>query len=292
MVGEMALINGEVRTATVIADRDCTCLRLAVDEFSRLVADDPALLRPIASQIVARMRRSLLERAAPPPVGTITLVPLDTETEVGEAVELLRATLLSQVPDATSISPDGSDADITSLEVRHNLVVLVAEPGATPWTRQCLRQSDAVVLVASASSNARQREVEEVLGEHRDAIGTRVDLVLVQSGSGGDPSGTATWTRGRGIDRHHHLRRARAEDAARICRIAAQPGHRPRPERRRCARHGGDRRRPGPPGARDPHRRRGGHQCRGVGRRGRGQGLGLAAHRRRRSGPASPRASP
>ena len=219
VVGEMALINGEARTATVIADRDCTCLRLAVNEFSRLVADDPALLRPIASQIVARMRRSLLDRAATPPVGTITLVPLDTETEVREAVELLRATLLSQVPGATSITPDASDADITSLEVRHNLVVLVAEPGATPWTRQCLRQSDAVVLVTSASSNARQREVEAVLGEHRDAIGTRVDLVLVQSGSGRDPSGTATWTRARGIDRHHHLRRAQAEDAARICRL-------------------------------------------------------------------------
>jgi len=219
VVGEMALINGEVRTATVIADRDCACLRLAVDEFDRLVAVDPALLRPIASQIVARMRRSLLDRAAPPPVGTITLVPLGPETEVGEAVELLRATLLRQVPDATSITLDGSDADIPSLEFRHTLVVLVGEPGATAWTRRCLRQSDIVVLVASASSNVRRREVEAVLGEHRDAVGTRVDLVLVQPDSGCDPSGTASWTRGRGIDRHHHLRRGRAEDAARICRV-------------------------------------------------------------------------
>jgi predicted acylesterase/phospholipase RssA len=61
--------------------------------------------------------------------------------------------------------------------------------------------------------------VEAVLGEHRDAVGTRVDLVLVQPDSDGDPSGTASWTRGRGIDRHHHLRRARAEDADRICRV-------------------------------------------------------------------------
>ncbi len=219
VVGEMALVSGEVRTATVTADRDCTCLRLSVDEFDRLVAADPAVLRPIAGQIVSRMRHSLQDRAAAPPVATITLVPLDLGSEVGDAVELLRATLLRQVPDAMSMTPDGADADLPSLEFRHPLVVLVGEPGATPWTRWCLRQSDLVVLVASAGSGARRREVEAVLDEHRDAVGTRVDLVLVQPDSDGDPSGTASWTRGRGIDRHHHLRRARAEDAARICRV-------------------------------------------------------------------------
>ena len=219
VVGEMALVNGEARTATVIADRDCTCLRLAVGDFDRLVAVDPALLRPIAGQIVARMRTSLQDRAAPPTVATITLVPLDSGTEVDGAVDLLRATLLRQVPDASSIGPDRSDTDIPALELRHPLVVLVAEPGPTPWTRRCLRQSDTVVLVASTSAGPQRRDVEAVLGEHRQTVGNRVDLVLVQPDSGLDPSGTASWTRGRGIDRHHHLRRGSAEDAARICRV-------------------------------------------------------------------------
>ena len=103
--GGECVINGEARTATVVADRNGTCLRLSVGDFDRLAATDPALLRPIAGQIVSRMRRSgSWTEIQPPPVGTVTLVPLDS----GDRTHPTRSTssappCFGQVPDAVCV---------------------------------------------------------------------------------------------------------------------------------------------------------------------------------------------
>jgi small-conductance mechanosensitive channel/CRP-like cAMP-binding protein len=57
--GEMSLLTGEPRTATVTAVTDCELLEIGADAFRRLVLPDPALVERITSAVTAR--RSDLE---------------------------------------------------------------------------------------------------------------------------------------------------------------------------------------------------------------------------------------
>src|SRR5579862_3385070 len=58
--GEMSLLTGEPRTATVAAVSDCRLLEITVDDFRRLVMADPAVVEAVATAVTTR--RTELER--------------------------------------------------------------------------------------------------------------------------------------------------------------------------------------------------------------------------------------
>lgn len=55
IVGEIALLSGEPRTATVVTDTDATVYALSPRDFASLLARCPALERRIASDAVRRI---------------------------------------------------------------------------------------------------------------------------------------------------------------------------------------------------------------------------------------------
>ena len=56
-LGEMALLSGEGRSATVFAVRDSLLAKLSAEAFNRLVERHPRVLRRIAGFLVERLRR-------------------------------------------------------------------------------------------------------------------------------------------------------------------------------------------------------------------------------------------
>ena len=58
--GEMSLLTGEARTATVTAITDCDLLEIDADGFRRLVLANPSVLERVTS--VAETRRGELDR--------------------------------------------------------------------------------------------------------------------------------------------------------------------------------------------------------------------------------------
>jgi CRP-like cAMP-binding protein len=52
--GEMSLLTGEPRSATVSAATDCELVELGVDGFRRVVLADPALVERVAAAVVRR----------------------------------------------------------------------------------------------------------------------------------------------------------------------------------------------------------------------------------------------
>ena len=54
--GEMALIDGGVRSATVVADTHVGTLRLASKDFLSLVEDDPRIARRLLVELCRRLR--------------------------------------------------------------------------------------------------------------------------------------------------------------------------------------------------------------------------------------------
>ena len=64
--GEMSLLTGEPRTATVIARGDCTVLEISGDAFRAFVQSRPDVIDPIADAAMARRRALDESRAATP----------------------------------------------------------------------------------------------------------------------------------------------------------------------------------------------------------------------------------
>ncbi len=107
-------------------------------------------------------------------------------------------------------------------EVDHRFVVYQAEPGATAWTRRCMRQADRVLLVAHAGDLPAAGAVERALDALEDrATDAHEVLVLVHDDPAVAPRGTRRWLGERTVSEHLHLRWPGDADFQRLARTLA-----------------------------------------------------------------------
>jgi NTE family protein len=218
-VGEIGLITGRPRSARVIALRDSELVRLSDAAFQRVF-----LVRPQAMLRLARLTAQRLESsgtASPervPGPRSFAILPQSLEADVtGFATELVaalrrlgRAELVWSVRGA-----DHTSQWFHRIENANDYVVYVADPGATPWSRLCVRQADALVLVARAEAEAAAWEVLE--GVRETALAPpRTELVLLHD-ERIERGAAARWLRVLPGVPHHHV--VGAADVARVARL-------------------------------------------------------------------------
>lgn len=156
-VGEMGLLTGRPRTASVIALRDSEVVRVSRTAFERICTRYPQALLGIAQLTVARLESSTSggTRGRPNAPRTFALLPQSIEVDIaGFATQLVaalakfgRAELVWSVRGAEHTSHW-----FHKLETQNDFVVYAAEQTSTPWTKLCMRQADALLLVANADS--------------------------------------------------------------------------------------------------------------------------------------------
>jgi len=229
VVGEMALITREPRTASVQAVRDTQLLRLPADAFTRLVSEHPEALRRVSGTIVARYVRAFRTAVTSSPVRTITVIALDDgapkefaarlAAAIGGDVALLDLATITDVL-GTSRRPthDALARYAEQAEAGHDLLVYDAGADDPEWTELCVRQSDLVLLVADGRARPAVRPIEEHLAQVQGS--RRTELVLIHPAGTRQPSGTRHWLAPRRVDQHHHVRDGRVTDVARVGRLA------------------------------------------------------------------------
>ncbi len=157
VLGELALLTGESRSASVRARRDTTVLELPRESFVDLMDTDPRATRAVLTQVAERLRTAgrgaPARRQAPQPrvIAVVGLYPGSGCDEVAVALRELLAQRVSVTAPGV-VGPDGLDR----AEAEHERVLLVAESGGdhedSSWRDFCLRQADAVVLVSRSES--------------------------------------------------------------------------------------------------------------------------------------------
>jgi predicted acylesterase/phospholipase RssA/CRP-like cAMP-binding protein len=234
VVGELAVLTDERRSATVTALRDSQVFELSSASFAELVARHPAALREITSEVVRRLVLHFHDGSPTSPVVTITVVPLSDDRSATEFASRLTASLLTltgaatevTLADATSalgdlahVSGDRLAAWFGEREAGTDAVVYAARAVADHWTEACVRQADLVLLVGAARENPGIRDVERAIDARRSRVRVRTELVLVHGAMTRDPRGTRQWLRARRVDRHHHVRVDRSGDVDRVARL-------------------------------------------------------------------------
>jgi NTE family protein len=223
-VGEMALISGKPRTASVHALRDTEIGRFSKQAFDALLLDHPQAMLRIAQLTVQRLETSQRQQRGKRSVPkTFTILPHGPEIDVRSfAQELVKALNHGS---RTELVWSGRGAAHTShwfanIESANDYVIYVADAAPTSWSKLCLRQADALLLLANADAEpapwpglAGQRESRFTL--------QRAELVLLQE-SGVVRGATHRWLAQHPGLAHHHVRSA--GDIRRIARLLTGRG--------------------------------------------------------------------
>lgn len=241
-LGEMALLTGEPRTATVVAIRDSVLVRLDRDAFDHLLDRHPRMALGLSRALVLRLRDRTAVRSSGRRAGAnIAVVPAGRGAPatasftqqlvraleaIGTVAHVSRARFEREGSgagtdaDASSPHPDELVAWLDNQEVEHAFVVYETDPDASPWTRRCLRQADVVVCVADATGDVGLGDIEaELLYPEDSQDGARRILVLVHSAETERPSGTSRWLAERPVSCHQHVRAGSSTDLARLARV-------------------------------------------------------------------------
>lgn len=240
-VGEMALVTGDPRVATVHAVRDTQLARLTRASFDRLLDRHPrTTFDMIATRLVTRLRietsRAHLQRQQS--LVTVAVVPASPGVPLRAVCDRLYAAL-SRLGSTMHLSSDLVDRMLgtrgvaqafdhehhgahlvewlAGQELAHRFVLYQSDPGLSPWTERSIRQADHVIVVGDAAADPRPGEIEtEILAQPRYTAGRTLALVHPPAGL---PSGTRRWLEPRHVSRHVHLRLDRQAHFDRLARL-------------------------------------------------------------------------
>jgi NTE family protein/lysophospholipid hydrolase len=242
VVGEMALLTGQRRSATARAIRDTDLLRLRADAFNRLIEQHPATMMRVTRRIVMRYQNALRSPAGSTrgSVTTVALIPTARDVPLSEFTKRLVQTLAasgpvlrlnSDVVDET-LGPQSAQTPrdharnaevgswLVAQESRYNAVVYEADLERSAWTSRCIRQADRILLVAAEDVGPGLGPIE--LGMQRegaDNTAVQMELVILHREGRYLYPGTEAWLVPRRVHRHHHLVMDDAAGFARLVRL-------------------------------------------------------------------------
>jgi predicted acylesterase/phospholipase RssA/CRP-like cAMP-binding protein len=239
-VGEMAVVGGATRTATVSAMRDSNVAKLSRAGFDRILRRHPTVAAPLFTRRLASLlREQTSERLTKKTVRTIAIVPANADFDFQQFCHELTEAFATYAR-VLHLSSEGIDSWLgkTSLsraaptdpyhsrlvewlnskETEYDHVLYQGDSSDTPWTQQCLRQADEILEVSGASSAPQDGLLEQALrGDTAGGTKCRVSLVLVYRDSQ-QPSNTARWLDSRQVSRHYHVRAGSTADFERLAR--------------------------------------------------------------------------
>jgi NTE family protein len=230
-IGEIGFFAGLPRTATVSALRDSRVLAITRERFAALSATSPQLREAVIVSLARRLRESSnVEAKAPSTPRTLAIVPAGGSPLPSRFIELLRdvfapasrttflteSDIRSRVPGVSFDAPAASDW-LNALEAERDFVFYVADQTLTEWTRKCIRQADAILLVASARAGVELNPSEHFAFSIHPPSARR--LVLLRDTRTPVVSGTSAWLAQRDVLMHHHVALQDAADVQRLFRF-------------------------------------------------------------------------
>lgn len=219
-VGEMALISGEPRSATVSAVRDTDLLRLPKHRFDELLITQPQIVAEFLALLVTRLRRAKNASSLSIEPKVIAFVPASPgadAAQVGQHVSqhVVQWHVRLMTIDASAV--DRSNAWFNEQEAAHDYLFLIGSATNPRWSERCMRLADKVLVIARADhfdegqldpTRYRQRAPHQLL-----------DLVLLHRDGQRAPSSTLRWVDTVPAKRHFHIREQNIQDWDRLARV-------------------------------------------------------------------------
>ncbi len=237
IIGELALVTGERRAATVTALRDCELVRLTQAAVKRLLRRAPRVVLALTRTIAERLNRPARSHRDAS-FTSLALIPISPSVHIAAfgaalAHSLERFGRVCRVNAAavdSALGPGSAQAGheerrgdqvldwLASREETHDFVLLEGSADTTAWSERCIRSADRVLLVADAKDEPHLAPVEVRYLGPRSVLQVPRELVLIQAADCTVARGTHRFLEPRPVEQHHHLRRNSSADLERLSR--------------------------------------------------------------------------
>lgn len=224
-IGEIGLLSGEPRGASVHALRSSLLFAFSREAFHEFAMAEPAAFMGMTRVIVSRMREP--DRAAKlrnaRKIRTLTVLGAHPAIDVaGFALRLdaalgARTTLVDHARVLNEVGDDSGAALhewMSQLEFAHPQVVYIAD-GSRAWTRATLHQADRILVLADASDPTPPPALLDTLL----STGLHVSCELVLQRGDHEPAPHVTnWKQALGARSHFFVRPGNGHDIASLAR--------------------------------------------------------------------------
>jgi NTE family protein len=200
-IGEIGLLAGENRSATVYAVRDSQLLQIRREDLTELIQRFPQALLAVTRVIVRRLRENLRTRTRESARSSRAFALLPATPDI-DAVAVARTLVVAfaghgrcAVLDAYSVDnasgPQIAQARVDDPEAHARLMqylntqeagndylLYAASREPDPWTRRCMRQVDRVLVLVRSDAPAQATAMLEAL--QRAEVRAPVEVVLLR----------------------------------------------------------------------------------------------------------------
>ncbi|WP_420464722.1 patatin-like phospholipase family protein [Panacagrimonas sp.] len=238
-VGEISLLSGEARSATVYAVRDSKVLKIDRAAMMQVFDAHPAALLEVSRTVIERLRQN--QRAATLAAGRrwrsfalLSASPgldlagfaqdlLQTLANCGSAELMNAARVDAELGVGAAQTPiGGGEAEdrliqwLQSREMASRHLLYVGDGDTSAWSQRCLRQVDRVLVLADAHQEpAAPHPTLDML--RRSGVRAPVDLVLLRAHTT-PPGRAAVWRDRVGAGAHYFVRPHQLRDVAHVVR--------------------------------------------------------------------------
>jgi NTE family protein len=230
-IGEVGFFAGLPRTATVVALRDSSVLAITRAQFQAASATSPAIREAVILSLARRLARHATPLAKDlGKVRTIAVVGAGGRPPPARFADLLRQVLGAASRTAFLAGDDVAARFpheavetakvagwLNGLEADFELMVYLADPTLSDWTRTCIRQADVLLLTGCAGASAAVNACERFAFSVHAPSARR--LILLHEARSDLVTGTAAWLAERDVFMHHHVALQDDADVARLIRF-------------------------------------------------------------------------
>lgn len=210
-VGEMSMLTGNARSATVIARLDSTLVRFGQSTLLKLIERYPGAALEIA--------RSVIQRLGSHTAATyqrIAIIPLQPDVDSRTLAQSLTAELARF---GTSRFCEPHSAGETPDSQHSEYEVYDAGWERTDWSRYCFLHADLILFAVAAGARCDPEDNARLSAGIDRALLGRMDLLVVHPENWLRDCGTGPWIRMISPQEHHHLRAGGKDDMARLARL-------------------------------------------------------------------------
>jgi len=224
-IGEFSLFTKEKHSASIVALRKSSVLRLDDEEYTTLVQQFPSFANSLTKYVIERLRRNGLQKkmdAAPKNIAVVKLQPdQDVSAFTSEIEQQLQGMGFEiNIYDHTSQAEESYHTTFDNMEKQTGLNFLVCDRDHEEWARQCIAYCDLVIVATAFNEEHSLYDIEKQLDLYSTHVmNKKIYLLLLHPEASPLPANTKRWFEERIIDLHLHIRKNNLPDIRRFCRI-------------------------------------------------------------------------
>lgn len=221
IIGEMALLTGEPRTATVVATLSCEIVKISTLAFESVFSKHPPSMLAITKLIADRFTKDRMgKRTVKKTRSIITLFPLQKDLSVRDfahnlasALKKIGRTIIVENKDFKKHKGDREHAvsdlleSLYQLQDSHDFLILCPNFEDKLWTETILHHTNRILLLSDAKkADGLSSEEIRFLGDSEETHGPIRELVLLYSDPNEKPQNISNLTKIRKTDVVRHIR--------------------------------------------------------------------------------------